>query len=262
MGSHVRSGCGGHHRGLHGDCDRGEHATLLQRLEREFWRSKKQPLSARKPVEEGGQAHPHREHREPATHERGRTQSLHHQLRLYQISASLNIQFSNILSLNLNCWFLCWRLLYYDAVIWIGCCWVWWWCRYIFWKYYLAVTQDLNELLATSEMFEDWNSIKQNIMQQNFKSCFWELPMKHIIYKIYFFLSWMELCEWSWNRPVNLKYLHKFWMENKDMFHMSQEMYCCLSGKVHVVVFHILSDDLQTSHLLCPPPPPPIYENI
>ncbi len=52
---------------------------------------------------------------ESLPHERGRTQSLHHQLRLYQISASLNIQFSNILSLNLNCWFLCWRLLYYDS---------------------------------------------------------------------------------------------------------------------------------------------------
>lgn len=32
-------------------------------------------------------------------------------------------------------------------------------------------------------------------------------------------------------------------MENKDdMFHISQEMYFCLPGKVHVVVFHILSD--------------------
>ncbi len=62
--------------------------------------------------------------------------------------------------------------------------------------------EDLNELLATSEMFEDWNSIKQNIMQQNFKSCFWELLMKHIIYKIYFFsLGWncvsdLEIDQW------------------------------------------------------------------
>ncbi len=38
------------------------------------------------------------------------------------------IQFT--LTLNLNCWFICWRLLYYDAVIWIGCGWVWWWCRF------------------------------------------------------------------------------------------------------------------------------------